>query len=343
MWNNFINPRELPYLFQRLRREPALARMVLSRLPLTGRGRVRAAWAHTESVAKQWWDIPAVVERWNRMISGDPSVGPCPYVMGKYLRGRERLRGLSLGCGGGTKEMEWVAGGAFAAMDAYDLSERRILDARTEAARRGLGESIRFHVGDVYAIRMDDDVYDVIIADNALHHLTPLEPLMRRIHDSLAPDGTFFVNEFIGPSRFQWTDRQIDAANKLLSLLPARYRMLVGSRHARLPVIRPSRLGMILKDPSEAVESSRIMPLLHEVFDVREVRGYGGAILHLLFAGIAHHFVAPDEEGLRLLETCFAAEDALLKSGEVGHDFVVAVCGKRRNAAVPSAAGLPAR
>ena len=91
MWNNLVSLREVVQVARRLTREPALAKSVLTRLPLTGRGRVEAAWAHTESATKQWWDIPAVVERWNRMISGDPACPSHRYVVETYLRGRGPL------------------------------------------------------------------------------------------------------------------------------------------------------------------------------------------------------------------------------------------------------------
>jgi len=71
------------------------------------------------------------------------------------------------------------------------------------------------------------------------------------------------------------------------------------------------------------------MTLLPEVFEVKEVRGYGGAVLHLLFAGIAQHFMTPDEAATRVLTSAFAAEDSLMASGQLAHDFVVAVCQRR--------------
>jgi SAM-dependent methyltransferase len=330
VWNNFVNAREIPYLIRRLRHDPRLLEIVLSRVPLTRRGRTRAAWAHTERATKHWWDIPAVMERWNLLITGDAACGHREYVVRKYCRGRQELRGLSLGCGGGNKELAWDATGAFRRIEAYDISENRIRSAREEAARRGVGARVDFRVGDAYEVPLEGETYDVIITEDSLHHFTPLEPLLRRLHDALAPDGLFVLNEFVGPSRFQWTDRQIEAVNSLLSLLPVPYRTLRGSKYTKVPVVRPSRLGMILKDPSEAVESSRILPLVHELFDVKEVRGYGGAILHLLFAEIAHHFLEPDEEGRELLRLCFESEDLLTRRGDVGHDFALAVCGRRR-------------
>ena len=87
---------------------------------------------------------------------------------------------------------------------------------------------------------------------------------------------------------------------------------------------------MWVSDPSEAIESSDIVPLMHKHFEVLEQKGYGGAILHLLFSGIAHHFVSPDREAEQLLTFSFAVEDALLGSKEITHDFALLIA-RRRN------------
>ena len=94
-------------------------------------------------------------------------------------------------------------------------------------------------------------------------------------------------------------------------------------------MIRPSRLSMILSDPSEAVESGRILPLLREHYEVTELREYGGAVLHLLFDQIAHHFLDADPRTQRFLDLCFEAEDLLMEEGELASDFVVAVCRRK--------------
>lgn len=86
---------------------------------------------------------------------------------------------------------------------------------------------------------------------------------------------------------------------------------------------------MILRDPSEAVESSRILPLLTQIFDVVEIKECGGTILHLLLADIAHNFLSEEEETNRFLNLFLEVEDLILEAGDLPSDFVVAVCKKR--------------
>ena len=87
-----------------------------------------------------------------------------------------------------------------------------------------------------------------------------------------------------------------------------------------------------MSDPSEAVESARIKPLLRAMFDVLEVREYGGTVISLALSEIAHNFVEGGEESMKALAMCFDAEDVLLASGELSSDFALIVCRRRSDA-----------
>ena len=326
MFNNLINLYDLRSVSKRAMR---ISLKAISGLVAGRQAMVRASWAHTEEPPTNWWDIPAVQARWNRMISGDPHVAYHAYISQKYLQGRGSLKGLSLGCGTGSKELPWVETGKFSCIDAYDLSIPRIETAANISREKGYGDIIHYKVGDVYKINVEEASYDIVLGEQSLHHFSPLEDMFLTISRILKPDGYLIINEFVGPTRFQWEKRQLEAVNRLLSLLPAKYKTLWNSSSIKPKVIKHSRLGMIINDPSEAVESSRMRPLLDEIFDVIEVGQYGGSILHLLFGGIAHNFLSNDVETRRWLDLCFEVEDLLLAGGEVESDFIVAVCRKK--------------
>jgi hypothetical protein len=89
------------------------------------------------------------------------------------------------------------------------------------------------------------------------------------------------MDEYVGPSRFQWTSGQMRAANALLGALPEGHRTQRDGQIKRR-VVRPSRLSMRLDDPSEAVESSGLMPALRRHFADRKqssIHGQSPAIL----------------------------------------------------------------
>ena len=191
------------------------------------------------------------------------------------------------------------------------------------------GSSTITNCPDILDVPLEDGAYDLAIAEQSLHHLHPLEPALRRIERALRPGGWFVFNEFVGPARFQWTSAQLAAVDTLLAALPERYRRHWRTGRVKRRARRPGRLAMILWDRTEAVESDRILPLARKVFGDVEVRGYGGAVLQLLFKDIAGNFLGDDDETRRLLDLCFDYEDRLIGSGTLAHDFVVGLCRKK--------------
>ena len=87
--------------------------------------------------------------------------------------------------------------------------------------------------------------------------------------------------------------------------------------------------AMIEADPSEAIRSSEILPVLRRHFDIIEERPLGGALLHLALGEIAQNFAMQSSEDRALLEAAFAAEDAAMRDGRLGTDFVVVTAVKR--------------
>ena len=322
MFDNLISLDDARRLAEKVRQ--GYARRLLGAFSRTD-ARTAAAWRHTGHPPKHWGSIPAVRRRWNRLVTGDADLEPAAYVAQTYLAGRAPLAGLAVGCGTGANERRWAATGAFARIDAYDLSAPRIAAARRAAAEAGLGAVLHFEAADVRSLALPRHGYDVLLAENALHHFTPLEPVLDRLAAALRPGGLVVVRDFVGPARFQWTDRQLEAVAGLLRVLPAAYRQRWRSGTVKTRHFRPGRLAMRLSDPSEAAESDRIRPLLRARFRPVEERPFGGTVLHLLFDDIAHHFLDDTAETRRWLDLCFAAEDALLASGELPSDFVFAV------------------
>ena len=301
---------------------------VLRRLRIKRDEAVQAAWGEIEAPPIHWWDIPAVRKRWNRLVAGDPDIDYREYLTNKYLKGYDEMYGLSLGCGTGSKELIWARLCKFSMLDAYDISKPRIDVARETAKACGV-RNVRYQVADVNKIDFPEEKYDVVLAEGSMHHFPDLENLFSKIHRTLKPTGYFILNDFVGPTRFQWTDRQLEVINGVLAILPRKYRMRWPDRSVKSKIHRPGRLRMMLSDPSEAVESSKVLPLLRRYFEVVEMKGLGGTILHMLFSDIAMNFLSDDEESRGLLEMCFLIEDTLIKIGDISDDFVLAVCKRK--------------
>jgi SAM-dependent methyltransferase len=322
MLANLINAHDLRRLYEKLSsgdwRRWAIGAMRGSK------NRTRSAWAHTESPPIHAWQIPALRRRWNKLISGNENTDYPDYVASKFFAGKKGLAAFSPCCGSGGNELRWAATGVFDRIDACDLSEKRIAAARAAAEKSESGAIARFFVSDWRAAPIAAP-YDIVIADGALHHMVPMRRALERIRRLLKPDGFLIANDFSGPSRFQWSRRQLQAANALLSLIPDDYRRRWPDGGLKKRIDAPGRLRMRLADPSEAAESSLIRPLLKELFTPLEWREKGGAIACLVFHEIALRYLEPDETAAEIMRLCFAWEDLLMARGCIASDYFLGV------------------
>jgi hypothetical protein len=101
------------------------------------------------------------------------------------------------------------------------------------------------------------------------------------------------------------------------------YAVRRGVRPVRASPNLPTVRSLQALDPSEAIRSAEIVPLLESYFEIVELKALGGSILQFLLVDIAGNF--EDEAGGQLLDMLFAVEDALMASGDLATDFAFIV------------------
>jgi len=234
-------------------------------------------------------------------------------------------RVLTLGCGNGEFERNLAKLNYVREHDALDVAEGAIEKARRAAREEGYSH-IQYRVADLNQVDLPKDRYDVIFGISSVHHVAGLEHLFAQVYSSLKPGGYFFLDEYVGASQYQWPDQQLGHINRVLEMLPQRFKFsLSRPGETKPPVARPTVEEMNAVDPSEAVRSSEIGPLLERYFEQVEFRGYGGGLLHMLLEDIAGNFAEDDSEALCWLQRIFSIEDSLLEQGELEHDFAVLI------------------
>ena len=266
-----------------------------------------------------WTSHPIVRGAMNRRISGREDMEWLAWARWRFFP-NPASRVLSLGCGGGLVEREAVSLGLCQTIEGVDLSAEAIAVARRRAADGDLS-GITYRVADLNSLELAPASYDIVICKQALHHVERLEHLLDQVRQSLRPGGWFLVNEYVGPSRFQWTDVQLGLMNELLMLLPERLRRLSGGVRERIDRL-PAEV-VAASDPSEAVRSGEIAPLLLSRFELVERRDFGGTLLHPLLAEIIANFDPANESEATILRLLIAFEDALLGHGVLTSDFAV--------------------
>ena len=313
---------DLLIIFQKLAQPEYLAR--INPLALTGSSRVRSRWNRTPPSLRYWGQIPIVHERINQRISGLPNIGFREFVCGKYFNDGRRRIALSLGCGAGGREIDWAKLNVFDSITGMDISPNQIHLAQTNAVLAGVSERVHFVVGDVNSKSFGDQKFDVIIFEHSLHHFKDIANLLQYIKSLLKPGGYLLLDEYVGPTRFQWTKRQIMFADEVLKAIPEKFRR-IGSR-VKSRNLLAGELLMWLNDPSEAIESDSIRPEVERQFKVLQRCDYGGTLSHLIFHDIAFNFATKDAEALFWAKSVLDIEEILINKNILTSDFSCYVC-----------------
>lgn len=271
-----------------------------------------------------WLDHPAIAAHYHRR--GEIDGLPWKLWVARELGGPAACS-LDLGCGAASRSLALWEAGSTARMEGVDLSAERV--AEGERRRCALGAPGRFWAEDVNRLRLEAGRYDLIFSAHSFHHFLALEHVLEQVHEALTPRGLFVLEEFVGPTQFQWTEEQMAVTRSLLALLPE------GLRRLRWGAIkdaegRPTVEEVVAVSPFESIRSGEIGPLFERFFDVVLVRPLGGTVQHLLYNGIVHNFWPPTEESARALAALCAAEDALVDSGLLPSDFQLLVGRRRR-------------
>jgi ubiquinone/menaquinone biosynthesis C-methylase UbiE len=229
---------------------------------------------------------------------------------------------LDLGCGAGANSLELWRRGSSLWLDGFDVSSERV--AEGERRRVEIGAPGRLWVDDVNTIELPARRYDLVFSCHSFHHFLALERVLAQVARALTPRGLFVLEEFVGPTQFQWTDLQMDLASALIRMLPERLRVLPWGavKHGEgRPT--PEQVGAV--SPFESIRSGEIVGLFERYFDVLLVRKLGGTIQQLLYNGIAHCFSPLDAEAETAMRAIFEIEDRLVDSGALPSDFMLLV------------------
>lgn len=222
-----------------------------------------------------WMAHPLVRLYLNRSVDPEQPAWPIEWFA-RHVKGRRFRRGLSIGCGGGALERSLIDHDLCTIVDAFDASVHSLYLARQESRRRRMGNRIRYFAADFNeALFLPRHAYDIVFFHQSLHHVAKLEKLMRAVLRTLKPGGLLYLDEYVGPSRTDWTEASIEAHAREYAAIPRELR-------------RTDRLALPIQedDPSEAIRSGEILKQLQVGFQITEQRDYGGNLLAVVYPNL---------------------------------------------------------
>lgn len=234
---------------------------------------------------------------------------------------------LDLGCGSGGCSRSLYSSGATARVEGIDISPERIEQA--ELWRTTEGVTGEFRVADVNTCELPRNRYDVIFSCQSFHHFVALEHIMEQVSGALTSRGLFVLDEYVGPTQFQWTDDQMHLVSGLLRTIPEKFRIYQANGTLKTWEARPTPQEVEAVSPFEAIRSGEIEPLFSRFFDLLTIRRLGGTLQHLLYSGIMNNFRPGEAEADWNLGKVIAAEDLLIDQNILPSDFALLIGMKR--------------
>ncbi len=278
----------------------------------------------TQPNVTRWWQSGTIVSHINRLVCGRRIPGlhaGFHELLKEKANGQPFARAVSVGSGLGGKELSLVRNNVVGHFQLFELSAQRIELGRAAAEKAGVGDRMHFRLADAFETSFAHKL-DLVYWNNSLHHMMDAEQALIWSRENLRPGGTIAMDDFTGPTRFQWTDANLEFASRVREALPDRLLANPASPGALLPrqIKRPDPTRLAQLDPSEAADSGAIIDAWARVFPNSRVIPSGGAIYNLALNDAIANFTQEDSS---LLEALLLLDQSLA-GGEMNH-YTVAI------------------
>ncbi|HWS77846.1 MAG TPA: hypothetical protein VN205_05650, partial [Thermomonas sp.] len=162
--------------------------------------------------------------------------------------------------------------------------------------------------------------FDVVIANQSLHHVVELEALFDSIGERLGDTGCFLISDTIGRNGHQRWPEALELVNEAWRWLPPGYRY-----NHRLQRQEDAYLDWdCSQEGFEGIRAQDILPLLLERLQPSVFLAWGNIIDVFVDRGFGHHFRQQSEWDLHFIDVVQAMDDAAIRSGRISPTHMLA-------------------
>ncbi|MCV0399665.1 MAG: methyltransferase domain-containing protein [Nitrosarchaeum sp.] len=255
---------------------------------------------------KYWNDLQPVREYKNRLSTDNKNTDWIDDLPNRFSNFIPFQNVLIVGCGNGWLERRLYDKGIGKNFDAFDISEKYIEQAEQDKEDR----QITYFVDDINNLqKIKPKKYDAVFNFAILHHATELDSAMKKLAESLNPNGLIFNEEYIGPARNQYIDKHLQLMMEINSDLPDKFQ----TKHMLRPPLANFRI-----EPSEAIHSDLVVKYFKKYFDVVYERNMNGGIAYqILWNNIESFENTDDPDAKKWLQYIIDKDYELSQQGNV--------------------------
>jgi SAM-dependent methyltransferase len=230
-----------------------------------------------------------------------------------HERENRPVRILSLCSGAAGIERRIIAeAGCPVEITLFDLNEKLMRQATAALSSVAQTSAVLGDINVISAEQFGNLTFDIVMFVSGLHHVVEIEHVLQTIAELLVPNGEFWIiGEAIGRNGNQLWPEALDAANRIFSLLPERFRhnALTGRVDSTVPETDFSASSF------EGIRSEEIESLLLRYLDPVELWRRNCFLWRLLNPAYFHNYDLRSEEDRYIVLSLVAAEYNLWKRG----------------------------
>jgi len=255
---------------------------------------------------KYWNDLELVKRYKNKLTTGKENLHWIDDILIRFRKFVPFKSALIVGCGNGWLERKLFDLGIGLEFDSFDISKKYIQEAKEKRGKR----PINYFIEDVNEMEsIENDRYDVVFNFAIIHHATKVEFVMKKLSQVLKKTGLLFNEEYVGPSRNQYSNEHLEIMLNVMSNLPEYLR----SKYPLRPHIMNFRI-----EPTEAIYSDQILPSIKKYFDIVYERNLNGGIAYQILWNNIDKFEDKDNpESQKYLNYLLEQDFILTKNGQV--------------------------
>jgi SAM-dependent methyltransferase len=235
------------------------------------------------------------------------------------------IRMVSIGSGNGDMEVRLAvklkaSGIGNFSIDCLDINTDMLARGEALAAEHDVSRHINGKEADFNRWKPDGK-YDIVLANQCLHHVVELESLFAAIRKCLNQEGYFLISDMIGRNGHQRWPEALTLVQQFWQELPESYRYNQLLRRQEPEYINHD----CAEDSFEGIRAQDILPLLIKSFHFEVFLPFANIMMPFIDRPFGHNFDADAAWDRDFIDRVHARDEAGMRSGELKPTSMLAV------------------
>lgn len=262
-----------------------------------------------------YWSNKYLVPKYQEFGFSNPNSFYLQYMTRVCAKENGSARFISCGAGNCDTEVALVEslcekGISNFVMECLDVNPHMLERGRRLAQEKQLLERIRFTQADINSWQPHGP-YQIVMANQALHHFVELETLFDKVYGVLAVDGFFLTDDIVGRNGHMRWPEALEVFRKLWEELPERYKY----NHLLKRTEIEYENWDCSKEGFEGIRAQDILPLLIKKFHFDLFIGFANIIDVFIDRCFGHNFDPANAGDLAFIDKVHFTDEEYLKKG----------------------------